>query len=97
MIKHVVLFELRSDVAPQEKAQAMENFRKGILALPAEIPFIKHIEVGFNQNPAEKYDIALYSEFETLEDVMAYAVHPSHVAVASALKPYIAHRACSDF
>ncbi len=96
MVKHIVLFQLKPEVDAQERKLAMETFRKGILALPAVIPFIQHIEVGFNMNPAEKYDIALYSEFQTLDEVKAYAVHPSHVAVANALKPYVLSRACSD-
>lgn len=97
MVKHIVLFQLKPEVGAQERRQAMENFRKGILALPAVIPVIQHIEVGFNMNPAERYDIALYSEFQTLDDVKTYAVHPSHVAVANALKPYVLCRACSDY
>ena len=82
MVKHIVLFQLKPEVAPQEKMQAMEAFRKGIMALPAVIPSIQH---------------ALYSEFQTLDDVKAYAVHPSHVAVANALKPYVLSRACTDY
>ncbi len=97
MVKHIVLFQLKPEIDSREKMQAMEAFRKGILALPSVIPFIQHIEVGFNMNPAEKYDLALYSEFLTLDDVKAYAVHPSHVAVAGALKPFVLSRACSDF
>ena len=97
MVKHIVLFQLKPEVAPQEKMQAMEAFRKGILALPAVIPSIQHIEVGFNVNPAEKYEIALYSEFQTLDDVKAYAVHPSHVGVDNALKPYVLSRVCTYY
>lgn len=97
MVKHIVLFQLKAELEDQQKQQITENFRQGILALPADIPFIRKIEVSHNINPAEKYDIALYSEFDSLADVQAYAVHPSHVAVAKALIPHVASRACTDY
>ena len=64
----------------------MDAFKKGIEALPAKIPFIRKIEVGLNANPEEQFDIALYSEFDTMDDVRAYAAHPAHLAVAALLK-----------
>lgn len=97
MVKHIVLFQLKDGIDPQVKQNVMEKFRSDILALPAKIPFIQHVEVGFCANPDEKYDIALYSEFSTLEEVNAYAVHPDHVAAASAIKPYVQSRACVDY
>lgn len=97
MIKHVVLFQLKDEMTEAEKLQVMKAFKEGILGLPAQIPCIKHIEVGFNVNPNEKYEVALSSEFETLEDVKTYAVHPAHVAVAQIIVPHMKARACSDY
>ncbi|KAA6310755.1 hypothetical protein EZS27_037997, partial [termite gut metagenome] len=34
------------------------------------------MEVGFNSNAGESWHIAIYSEFDSLEDVKTYAVHP---------------------
>jgi Stress responsive A/B Barrel Domain. len=39
----------------------------------------------------------LDSEFDTLADVNAYAVHPDHVAAAGLLKEVKADRACVDY
>lgn len=97
MIKHVVLFQLKNEVEAAVRQQAMEEFRSGILALPAVIPCIRHIEVGFNVNPDEKFDIALYGEFDSLDDVRFYAQHPAHVAVAGRIKPYVERRSCTDY
>ena len=41
--------------------------------------------------------ICLDSEFDTLADVNAYAVHPDHVAAAGLLKEVKADRACVDY
>ena len=50
-----------------------------------------------NVNPGESFDIALYSEFDTLDDVKAYSVHPAHVAAAALLKDCKRSRSCVDY
>lgn len=79
------------------KSQVMQEFKEKIEALPAQIPFIRKVEVGLNMNPAEAYDLALYNEFDTLADVQAYAVHPAHVAAAGVIKDYKVARSCTDY
>lgn len=97
MVKHIVLFQLDPEMEAGRKAEVMEAFKRGIEALPVEIPFIRKIEVGLNANPAEGFDIALYSEFDTMDDVRAYSVHPKHVAVAALLKDCKKARSCVDY
>ena len=75
MVKHIVLFKLKDEASADEKLAAMNDFKKAIEALPAKIPVIRKIEVGLNINPAETWSIALYSEFDTLDDVKFYAAH----------------------
>ena len=76
---------------------AREAFKTGIEALPSTISFIRSVHVGFNINPAEKWDICLDSTFDNLDDVKAYSVHPAHKAVAGELMKHIGERACVDF
>lgn len=97
MVKHIVLFQLKSGMDESLRRQVMNDFRAAILALPAHIPAIRTIEVEFNINAEERFDVALYSEFGSLDEVRAYAVHPEHVAAAAIIKPYIAARACTDY
>ena len=80
MVKHIVLFKLKDEAPADEKLAAMNSFKAAIEALPAKISVIRKIEVGLNINPAEAWSIALYSEFDTLDDVKYYATHPDHVA-----------------
>ena len=68
-----------------------------IEALPAKIPVIRKIEVGLNINPAETWSIALYSEFDTLDDVKFYAAHPDHVAAGKLIAEVKESRACVDY
>lgn len=97
MVKHIVIFKLKETLAADVKVQVMNDFKAAIEALPATIPFIRRVFVGLNMNPAEQWDICLESEFDSLDDVKAYAVHPDHVAAAGILKDAKADRACVDF
>ena len=97
MVKHIVLFKLKEEVSAAEKLAAMTRFKEAIEALPAKISVIRHIEVGLNINPGETWSIALYSEFDSLEDVKTYAVHPDHVAAGKLLAEVKESRACVDY
>lgn len=94
MIKHIVLFKLKDEA---DKATVMNQFKAAIEALPAVIPVIRKIEVGLNMNPAESWDIALYSEFDSLDDVKTYAAHPAHVEAAKLLADAKESRSCVDY
>lgn len=97
MVKHIVLFKLKETLSQEEKMTAILAFKEAIEALPTCISFIRKVFVGYNINSAEKWDICLESEFDTLEDVKAYAVHPEHVKAAGILKDVKADRACVDY
>lgn len=97
MVRHIVLFRLKESLSQAEKRDIAVRFKTAIEALPEVIDFIGKIEVGLNINENEKFDIALYSEFKTLDEVKAYSAHPSHVAAAGILTGHVDERACVDF
>ena len=97
MVKHIVLFQLKKDLAEETRQAVMNQFKSAIEALPAEIKFIRQIHVGLNMNPDEAWDICLESAFDSLEDVRAYSTHPAHLAAAGTIKDYKANRSCVDF
>lgn len=97
MIKHIVLFKLKDEISVEKKLAVMNKFKGAIEALPAKIPVIRMIEVGLNVNPAESWNIALSSEFDSLDDLKAYATHPDHVAAGTILAETKESRACVDY
>ncbi|MDL2305405.1 Dabb family protein [Bacteroides sp. OttesenSCG-928-D19] len=97
MVKHIVLFKLKNEMAESEKLDIAQRFKEAIEALPAVIEEIRKIEVGINMNPEESWNIALYSEFDSLEDVKAYATHPDHVVAAKILADAKENRSCVDY
>lgn len=97
MVKHIVLFKLKENAPEAERLAVMNRFKEAIEALPAKISVIRKIEVGLNANPGETWNIALYSEFDTLEDLSLYATHPEHVAAGKILADLKENRACVDY
>lgn len=80
-----------------ESLEAARRFKEALEALPAVIPVLRSIEVGINENPAEKWHLALTATVDTMADVAVYANHPAHVAAAAIIAPVKADRACVDY
>lgn len=97
MVKHIVLFKLKNDLSIEKKNNIINDFKLAIERLPEVISFIKHVEVGANINASEHFDIALYSEFDSLDKVKEYSVHPKHIEASGIIKPYIEVRSCVDY
>ena len=97
MIKHIVLFQLRQDISAETRSAVMHTFKQAIEALPHSIPCIRQIHVGFNVNPAEKWDVCLESTFDSMEDLDTYATHPEHVKVAQYIGKCKSARSAVDY
>ena len=82
MIKHIVFFKL------EDNSQEHKKFvQEKIMSLKGKIDVIKHIEVGINFADEERaYDLSLISDFDSVEDLKAYAINPLHVEVINYLK-----------
>jgi hypothetical protein len=84
MIKHIVLFQLKGELSPEQRQSVMDEFKKGIDALPAIIPEIKFMQIGRDVSRTDmSYDMMLVTRFESLDALHTYKVHPAHVEVAS--------------
>ena len=82
MIKHIVFLNLEDNSEANKEA-----LKTRIMGMKGKIALLKHIEVGVNFSPEERaFDLALVTDFETKEDLQAYAIHPLHVEVVTFLK-----------
>jgi hypothetical protein len=99
MIKHIVFFGLADAAEGKSKAENALIIKSELENLIHLIPQIKKIEVGINlpNAPKTNYDIALYSEFETMEDVDIYQEHPEHKRVAGYIGKVRTTRAAVDY
>ena len=74
MVTHIVLFKLK-DKSPESINAAREK----LLSMKGKVEMLRHLEVGLDAvHSARSYDIALYTKFDTLDDLQAYQVHPYH-------------------
>lgn len=86
MLTHIVMWKIRDDVDGKPKSEVCRELKELLEALPAKIPLIQRLEVGINALPSDASDdLVLVSEFDSPEDLQAYAVHPEHVRVAEVI------------
>ena len=98
MVRHVILWTLRSDLTEEEKDSVRKSAKKELEGLCGVVPSIVSITVHVDPLPSSNCDMMLDSSFEDEEGLKAYASHPAHVAVANKyVRPYTANRVCMDF
>ena len=78
MVKHIVLYTLKEGV---DKDEAVDLIASKLEPLVGKIPGLTHMEI---RRCYAGTDYALYSEFETAEDVKNYRAHPLHETRVSA-------------
>jgi hypothetical protein len=98
MVKHIVVWRLKASAEGASKEQNAAKIKAKIEALKIKIPQIQHIEVGINVVPSDAaYDVVLYSEFASLQDLDTYQKHPEHVAAAGFVKTVVESRVVVDY
>lgn len=99
MIKHIVFFKLAETAEGKTKKEHALSIKSQLEDLINHVPTLKKIEVGINseQAPNDNYDLVLYSEFDTMNDLDAYQIHPAHKKVAAYIGKVKTARACVDY
>lgn len=99
MIKHIVFFGLEDSAEGKTKADNAKVIKFELENLIHLIPELKKIEVGINHPdaPQGNYDIAMYTEFDSFEDLNTYQEHPQHKRVASYIGKVKTSRAAVDY
>lgn len=78
MLTHIVLFKLKDT-----SAESIDKAKNVLLGMAGKVPQLRHLEVGVDVLHSERsYDIALYTKFDSLEEMKAYQVHPVHQEVS---------------
>ena len=98
MVKHVILWQLKDEIAENEKIQVKENIKTSLEGLIGKIDGLAEIKVYTEGLQSSNADVMLYSVFEDEASLKGYAVHPEHVAVADTkVRPFTKTRLCLDF
>lgn len=99
MIRHVVMFEFLAEYEGRSAIENAEIAKERLLSLKEKIDFIKKMEVGINYQEADSnnYMLCLTCDFDSMEDLDRYAVHPEHLKVGEFIKKIKIGRACVDY
>lgn len=97
MIKHIVMFRL-NDFSTNEKSEHIERLTSELRALPEKIDVIRSYEVGVDcLGSPRSYDIVLIGEFDDLEALNKYSVHPEHQRVVKYIRSIAQPSVVVDF
>ena len=91
MVKHIVVYTLKENV---DKDAAVKLIASKLEPLGGQIPGLLHMEV---RRWYAGMDYALYSEFETAEDVKNYRAHPLHQEAKSHFHHMLQTRVSADY
>ena len=98
MIRHIVMWKFKEFAQGRTKKENLELVKGMLEELPSKIDFIRSMEDNFNVNDkAGMFDAVLISEFDTLEDVERYRVHPEHMAISDYVALVKEDRASVDY
>ncbi len=98
MVKHVILWTLKEEYSPDQKAAIKVDIKRELEALAGQIPGLLDIRVNVDPLPSSNADLMLDSSFENEAALKDYAIHPAHVAAADGyVRPFTATRLCMDF
>lgn len=99
MIKHIILWKLRSEMSASEKQEAAQAIKEGLESLQGQVPGLVDIHVQIDGRlESSNADIMLDSTLVSEEALKGYAVHPAHVAVANGVvRPNTELRTCLDY
>jgi hypothetical protein len=77
------MWKLKEFAEGKDKLENAKIIKMGLEDLKNKINQIRCIEVGININESEQaYDVVLYSEFDSVEDLNLYQNHPDHVRIS---------------
>lgn len=98
MVKHLILWQLKSELTAEEKAQIKAGIKEGLEGLKGQIPGLVKIKVITEGLASSNADLMLDSAFVDEAALKGYSGHPAHVEVANTrVRPYTQVRMCLDF
>ncbi len=96
MVKHIILWKLKEELADRESVIA--GIKTGLEGLLGNIPGLVDIHVISGGLESSNADVMLDSTFVDAASLKGYSVHPKHVQVAHTMvHPFTATRLCLDF
>ncbi len=92
------MFKLKEFENESSKKSAIKEVLERLDKLPLQIDLLKKYKSGTDIRKLDwSYDIVLVMDFDTMDDLEAYTVHPAHKEFVAFNKDYSVAKACIDF
>lgn len=98
MIRHIVMFRLKDFPVESEKMTAAKQVITRLDELPLKIDLICRYEAGIDVRKLSwSFDIVLTMDFNTMDDLEAYTIHPAHQDFIAFNKDFSVEKTCIDY
>ncbi len=97
MVKHIIIWTLKTEYSDSEKRAAAEKIKSGLEGLAGRIPGMTDVKVNIDMLPSSNGDVMLDTTFTDEAALKAYQFNPDHVAVATYVRSVVCDRKCVDF
>ena len=96
MVKHIILWKLRSELSAAEKREKSIAIKAGLEGLKGQVPGLLDIHVQIDGVlETSNADIMLDSTLDSFESLKGYAVHPAHESERASIFRSI--NVCEDY
>ncbi len=99
MIRHIVMWKFLPEAGGKTREENLDDVKSRLLALyeSGKIEGLRRMEIGKDVLHTDmSYDMVLLTEFDSLEALHNYKVHPDHVAISQFVKTVRSARAVVD-
>jgi hypothetical protein len=97
MLKHIVMWKLKENADGKSKDEIAKTIIERIGRFKG-MPGMGALEVGIDINrSASAFDLALYSEFESVEALDSYQNNPDHIVVRDYIQKVTENRIVVDY
>lgn len=92
------MFKLKEFENESSKKVAKKEVLERLDKLPLQIDLIRKYKSGTDVRKLDwSYDIVLIMDFDTMDELEAYTVHPAHKEFVAFNKDYSVAKTCIDF
>lgn len=96
-IRHVVAWKLAAE-DPETRAEHAAEIVRRLDALVGVVPSIRALSAGANvAYPDGNSDVAIVADFDDLQGLEDYQVHPAHQEIVGYVRSVVAGRMAVDF
>lgn len=97
MVTHIILWQLKKELSPTEKQEALHTLLRDIGGLRDLCPGIINYRVTASTLGTSTHDLILEASFDTLETFYEFQNDPTHLEVAKTIRALTQAKASLDF